>query len=302
MSYRNFWKLARLPLRRNQFLSDPFFRDPFHNDPFFSDPFFSRSRDPFFIDIIDTPDFHQQSERMNEALNKISEAFEILSDPSYTPKQTKQQSIEGQESKKLSEKSGKETLDKKEAQTIKMDKTETSKQEQPAEQNTEESKTAPLETQEKTVQPREMINDLAYWLDPVWGGFERSNQTYARAEKLFEDVMKNEKPTLEMQETDELLKGKDEFKDFAQLFGNENSKFTGSSYQSSTIFKNGKAVTVSRYSKLNPDGTIKTEVNQEFVDPHGQKDSRTWVKEDNFFEKVEAEGEKKQLNDSQEKL
>jgi hypothetical protein len=116
---------------------------------------------------------------------------------------------------------------------------------------------------------------------------EYNDQTFERAQKLFEQSMKEEKPALTLEENDELLKGSEEFEEIKKFFSEQGMDFSGSSYQSSTIFKDGKMVTVSKHSKLGPDGKVKTEVVQEFKDSKGQKDSRRWVKEDKIKEQIE---------------
>jgi hypothetical protein len=90
---------------------------------------------------------------------------------------------------------------------------------------------------------------------------------------------------------DELLNHNRDLEDFYNKFKsheqssekNDNNnthepKIYGRSYTSSTICKDGKAVTVSKHSELNPDGTLKTRLDHKYRDNEGHDQVKSWEK------------------------
>jgi hypothetical protein len=84
---------------------------------------------------------------------------------------------------------------------------------------------------------------------------------------------------------DDLLNRSKDLEDFYNRHkSNEKSensyqpKIFGRSYTSSTISKNGKSVTVSKHSELNPDGTINTRLDQKYRDNEGHDQAKSWEK------------------------
>mmetsp|Transcript_79409 Transcript_79409/g.92822 ORF Transcript_79409/g.92822 Transcript_79409/m.92822 type:complete len:255 (-) Transcript_79409:122-886(-) len=217
--------------------------------------------DPFY-------DTSYENERIKKALEELEEAFDSYYEEMQPPRRRRQQ----------------------------IDQTST-KQGQITAETGKEQKGSKAEQQLEKRTP-EWYSD--------WGVIEsKPSKTFNRANKIFEELSKSATPDLTIQENDELLGEKEnEFGEYAKAYfeGKEKEKdteFSATKFESSTIFKDGKTVTVTKHSKLQPDGTIKTEINQEYVGKDGQKDSRKWVKEDSM-KKAEIEGqEQEKLTDDQ---
>ena len=120
------------------------------------------------------------------------------------------------------------------------------------------------------------------------------SKTFERASKIFEEANQSEKLTLN--ENDELLNShKEDFSEYLDYLDKKGDvELSASSFESATIFKDGKTVTVTKHSKLQPDGTVKTEINQEVMDKSGKKDNRKWVKEDTLRKSLGSKETKEQ--------
>lgn len=326
MSYLRLLKFGRpcmITPRTIRGASSRMFNDPFFTDPFFtSNPYTSSSR--YLRDLE-----KQHFENMNEMMREFNEVFEAFANPSYTNKK----GISEKADKKVADKAGQKE-ENLAAQTSKTDKTSSASSNPEAASaetkvdinagkvpnsnantttntnkqtiaSTEPSKKVSVNNASAKVQSaRNTLYDRDLEFFSLFPRSRSVSHTYNRAEKLLDQASSgksetNEKPSLTLEETNDLLKGSEDFNNFGlNTFGknSKNMKFSGTSYESSTIFKNGRAVTVSKHSTFNPDGTIRTEVNQEYVDDKGQKDSRKWVKEDDSYkEKIEnVKGEVKQ--------
>jgi len=137
---------------------------------------------------------------------------------------------------------------------------------------------------------------------PFFSDDDISGYTYERAKKLFDDAVKKGKPDLTLEKEDDLLKASKDFEDFFKNFnkGNEESKMWGTTQQYSSISRDGKKVTVTRTSKLNPDGTIKTEVSECYDDGTGKPETKSVTSEEKW-KGISQEKEKKGITQSQEK-
>lgn len=237
-------------------------RLPRRHRPFY-DPFY----DPFFYppEIYHPTELRYPMYRLREMMDEMEEMMDMFMEP--------ERYIDIKESKKPAlEQKGSEA---------KAEETKTATREK--ESTTQEKESKPQTVQAVTRAKRR--DSLSFFDD------EATDKVFGRAQQIFEQASKEEKPALTLDENDELLKSKEEFEEIRKFFKNQGMDFTGSHYQSSTIFKDGKMVTVAKHAKLNPDGTVKTEVVQEYKDNKGQKDSRKWMKEDKIAEELENKTE-----------
>lgn len=248
-------------------------------------------RDPFFY----YPEWHireleYEQQKMQRVFEKVNEVFEALyEDPRATPKSQAQR--KPQES--ANQKQNDQATQKETQHSMKKEATQSPDKETEA-SNKNQHTTARQEGVSEERRRRDMVNRYGrnHWFDDyidLFNSDRKGSQTFERANKIFEQSAQKDKPDLILEENDELLRGIPEFEEYLKFF-NRGGKgdFSATSYESSTIFKNGKKVTVSKQSEMNPDGTIKTQVSQEFYDEKGNKDARRWVKEDNYKKPAES--------------
>jgi DnaJ-class molecular chaperone len=135
----------------------------------------------------------------------------------------------------------------------------------------------------KITHPLSMMSDFCF------SDTENSSYMLNRAEKLFEDVWSKEKPELVLDKSDDLLKTNDFEKICQKYSSSKDVNIVGDSYQKSTITKDGKTVEIIKKSILKPDGTLQTEVTEEYDDGKGKKDSRTLTNTEKWRHEVESE-------------
>ena len=216
-------------------------------------------RDPFYAwDPYD--EFFYEDERVRKALEQLEEAYDTMYEP--------------------------QNLRRRRKRTDQIDEASGIKAEEVAENRAEQK------------EEKQVLKKTTNWGDYLDRSEATPNKTFERANKIFEEASKSEKPDLVLDENDDLLNEKEkEFGEYLEYFEKKGKDvdFSATKFESSTIFKDGKKVTVTKHSKLQPDGTIKTEVNQEFMDKSGHKDSRKWVKEDSLKKKDEKEQQQKRI-------
>lgn len=99
-------------------------------------------------------------------------------------------------------------------------------------------------------------------------------------EKLFDELSKTEGDEYQVENPKELLECPKSFKKLMKGAKqmDENAIVKGVSYESSTISKDGKTVSVSKHAKLNPDGTVKTKLEHHYEDDKGHEKNKSWQK------------------------
>jgi hypothetical protein len=124
------------------------------------------------------------------------------------------------------------------------------------------------------------------------GRLFRDNKLSKYTNKLFDEIEHNKGEDLPEENPKELLDCPKSFKQLIKQTKRKddvnNTVVRGESFESSTISKNGKTVTVSKHSKLNPDGTIKTKVEHHYEDEKGNEKSKSWKKLLNTNRKVKS--------------
>jgi len=100
--------------------------------------------------------------------------------------------------------------------------------------------------------------------------------TFEEAQKLADEISHSDRPHLKPQKPKELLREPEELEELARRRERDRMHVEGTSYESSSITKDGKTVNVNRFSKLNPDGTVRTKVNEKLIDEEGHVESKTW--------------------------
>jgi hypothetical protein len=120
----------------------------------------------------------------------------------------------------------------------------------------------------------------------------KDNKLSKYTQKLFDEIDHNKGEDLPEENPKELLDCPQSFKKLIKQTkrkDDENkTEVRGESFESSTIIKNGKTVTVSKHSKLNPDGTIKTKVEHHYEDDKGNEKSKSWNKSLNVSKKAKS--------------
>jgi len=116
--------------------------------------------------------------------------------------------------------------------------------------------------------------------------FRHDNEIFNHTQRLFDKFSNTHDEQREGFKPDEpdveLLSHPRELEDLYKRYKADDSEgrgvVSGKSYASSTIYKNGKAVTVSRHSELTPEGVINTKLDQKFTDEAGHDQAHSWKK------------------------
>lgn len=199
---------------------------------------------------------------MEDALSRFNEAFRALSDPMMMPRYLDRPYYDRQ------------TLER-ERSPEKRRKIQESETKGSEKQALEKAKSAAPETSEmKSLLERPIDDVLRVFDEPFFKSHWETEPTFDRAQKLLDEMTAKGKPNIHISPDDELLKAPENLGDAYQKLGEKSgAKLSGTSYQTSTITKDGKTVTVVRQSKLLPDGRISTKVSQHFQDESGHRDT-----------------------------
>lgn len=112
-----------------------------------------------------------------------------------------------------------------------------------------------------------------------------SEHAFDHAKELIKESSEHQKLNeVKIEKPVDLLEDPDE--DLEQLYKScpdkKHAKIEGVVYQTSSITKDGKTATVSKMSQLNPNGKIRTKVNEKVEDVEGHCKSKTWRKYKNL--------------------
>lgn len=213
---------------------------------------------------------------MEDAINRMNEAFYALSNPMMMPWRFERPYSERQMLGRSQEASEKQVQDK--------------------------GKTPGSEST-SAMQP---MFERSLFKDPFFKSNWENEPTFDRAYQLLDEMVAKGKPNVDISQEDELLKVPEDMEKLFRESGDKpGSKLSGESYQTSTITRDGKTVTVEKKSKLHPDGKLTTKVSQHFEDAEGHRNTMTRKKIVNFktgekMDKVLTEPEKAEMLKSSE--